>query len=68
MKQIIKSHHDVITVPEAMKALMSDYSKIGYQIERITLINFNIIFPDGWVHVFWENGAIYQEICDNEVN
>ena len=59
MKQIIKSHHDVITVPEAMKALMSDYSKIGYQIERITLINFNIIFPDGWVHVFWGKMVLF---------
>lgn len=67
MKQIIKSHHDVITVPEAIKALMSDYTEIGYQVERISIMNFKIIFPDGWVHIFWENGAFYQEIFSSKI-
>lgn len=65
MKTIIKVHDDIVTVPEAMSSLMKEYSDIGYQTEKITVINFNLIFPDGLVHIFWEKGRIYQEIFEN---
>jgi hypothetical protein len=66
MKTILKVHEDVITVPEAMKQLMQEYQEIGYQVERITIMNFKLIFPDGSVHIFWEKGRIYQEIFENQ--
>lgn len=67
MKNILKVHRDVITASEAVGELMKEYSDNGYQTERTTLINFKIIFPDGWVHVFWEKGCIYQEIFEESI-
>lgn len=65
MRDILKVHEDVITASEAIQSLMKEYSDIGYQTERLTPVNFKIVFPDGWVHVFWEKGCIYQEIIEN---
>ncbi len=67
MRDILKIHKDVITAPEAVKTLLKEFSEMGYLIERLTLINFKIIFPDGWVHVYWEKGCIYQEIFEGDV-
>lgn len=67
MKDILKVHEDVITASEAIKNLMKEFNDNGYQTERLTQINFKIIFPDGWVHVFWEKGCIYQEIFGEEI-
>lgn len=67
MKEILKVHMDVMTVPEVINELLNEFSKTGYQVEKITPINFKIIFPDGWVHVFWEKGCIYQEIFEEAI-
>lgn len=64
-RTIIKIHKDVITAAEAIKNLINEFNDNEYQTERISPINFKIIFPDGWVHVFWEKGCIYQEIFEN---
>lgn len=67
MKEILKVHMDVMTVPEVINNLLKEFSEIGYQAEKITPINFRINFPDGWVHVFWEKGCIYQEIFEEAI-
>ena len=64
MKQLLKVHADVITVPVTMKELMQEYESNGYKTEEITMICFKLIFPDGCVHIFWEDGCIYQEIIE----
>ncbi len=67
MKDILKVHEDVITASEAIGSLIKEFDDNGYQTERLTSINFKIIFPDGWVHVFWEKGCIYQEIFEESI-
>lgn len=67
MKNILKVHEDVITVPEAIRELMDEYADIGYEVKKISIIDFKLVFPDGWVHIFWENGFIYQEIFEENV-
>lgn len=64
MKVILKVHQDVITVPKIMKELMQEYAGIGYEVKKISIMNFKLVFPDGWVHIFWENGCVYQEIIE----
>lgn len=62
MKTILKVHHDVMTVPSIINVMIKNYKDIGYNVEKITSNNFKIIFPDGIVYIYWENGIIYQEI------
>jgi len=67
LRDILKVHEDVLTASEAISTTRKEFDDIGYQTERISPINFKIIFPDGWVHVFWEKGRIYQEIFEKGI-
>lgn len=64
MKTLLKVHDDVITAPEAIKKMMAEYSSQGYKTERLSIMNFKIILQSGWVHIFWEDGRIWQEIME----
>lgn len=64
MKTLLKVHRDVITVPQAIQRMMQQYADEGFEVERLSVMNFKIILSDGWVHVFWENGCIFQEIFE----
>lgn len=60
MKQIIKSHTDIFTVPETLANMKKDYEQDGYNCELLgNLLKINL--DDGYVMIFWENGAFYQE-------
>lgn len=59
-KQIIKSHADVMTVPEALDKMKSDYEVQGYECQLLANC-LKIELDDGYVMIFWENGAFYQE-------
>lgn len=65
MKRAIKAHFDISTVPTVITEIMDEYAKEGYQVERLTPMNFKIILDDGWAHIFWEKGCIYEEYYDN---
>lgn len=60
MKQIIKSHTDVITVPEEIEKMRRDYEEQGYQCELLADL-LKLVFDDGYVMIFFQNGAFYQE-------
>lgn len=65
MKRMITAHFDIITVPEVIENMMDEYAEEGYQVERLTPMNFKIILDDGWSNIFWEKGYIYEEYYDN---
>lgn len=67
MKNILKVHEDAITVPETMDTLFREYQTMGYIAEKISSMNFKLNFPDGWIHIFWEKGCIYQEIFEEMI-
>lgn len=60
MKQIIKTHTDVITVPEKLKQMKQDYEKQGYECDLLANC-LKINFDDGYVMIFWADGAFWQE-------
>ncbi len=64
MRDLIKVHYDVLTAHTAVTRLMEEYRSNGYETVRLSPINFKLVFPDGWVHFYWEKGAIYQEIME----
>ena len=64
MRDIIKVHEDLFTVPSTITKLMQEYLENGFNAVRLTPINFKLLFPDGWVHFYWEKGCIYQEIFE----
>lgn len=61
MKQMIKVWSDPLTVLEEIKRIEKEYLDQGYEVER--LMNcIRLILEDGEVHIYWENGVIWQEI------
>ena len=44
--------------------MAEEYAAEGYQVERLSSMNFKIVLSDGWVHIFWEDGKIWQEIIE----
>ncbi len=66
MRTLLQVHEDVITVPEAIGKMMEEYAIEGYQVERLTPMNFKIILEDGWIHIYWEDGRIWQEIIEEK--
>ena len=67
MKDILEVHEDVLTAHVIIDRLMREYTKTGYSVEKTSMISFKLIFPDGYVCIFWENGRIYQEIFEVEI-
>jgi len=66
MRTLLEFHEDVHTVPEAIGKIMEEYVAEGYQVERLTPMNFKITLQGGWVHIFWEDGRIWQEIIEEK--
>ena len=64
MRTLLKVHEDVITVPEIMKKMMEEYVSQGYEVERLSSMNFKIILKGGWVHIFWQDGKVWQDIIE----
>jgi len=64
MRTLLRVHEDAITVPDVMKKMMGEYASQGYEVERLTSMNFKIVLQDGWVHTYWEDGIIWQEIIE----
>ena len=68
MKQLIKMWDDPITVLEEMKRIEQEYKEQGYEVKRI-MNCIQLIFDDGWAEIWWENGAIWQDIKEkNEID
>ncbi len=66
MKQLLQVHEDVITVPEVIRKMADAYAAEGYQVERLTPMNFKITLQGGWVHIYWQDGRIWQEIIEED--
>lgn len=66
MRTLLEFHEDVHTVPEAIGKIMEEYVAEGYQVERLSPINFKIVLKGGWVHIYWENNFIWQEIIEEK--
>ena len=65
MKQIIKSHTDVVTVPGELKRMKQDYESQGYDCELL----FNCLkinFEDGYAMITWADGAFWQECFEKK--
>lgn len=71
MKQLIKTWEDVSTVLEEINRIEKEYQEQGYRTKRI-MNCIQLILDDGYVEIWWENGAIWQEIkefnSDQELN
>lgn len=65
MKQAIKQWIDPITVPEEICRMQAEYENKGYKVCRIGTI-IQLMLQDGTVDIWWENGAFWQEIHENE--
>lgn len=65
MKQLIKTWEDVSTVLEEMKRIEKEYQDQGYKTSR-TMVTVRLFLEDGAVDIYWEDGAIWQEI--KEIN
>ena len=63
---LLKVHKDEITVSETIRTLMEDYAARGYQVERLSSRSFKIILVGGWVHIFWQDDRIWQEVVEAE--
>lgn len=62
MKHLIKSHSDVITVPNELKKIHEEYTQNGYKTESPVFNTFSYWLDDGTkINVYWENGAFYEE-------
>jgi len=61
-RTLLRVHEDVHTVPEAIGKMVDAYAAEGYQVERLSSMNFKIILEGGWVHIYWQDGRIWQEI------
>ena len=64
MRTLLKVHEDIHTVPEAIGKMMEEYAAEGYQVERLSSMNFKITLQGGWVHIYWQDGRIWQEIME----
>lgn len=59
-KQILKSHADVMTVPETLEKMKSEYQLQGYECQMLANC-LKIDLDDGYVMIYWENSAFWQE-------
>lgn len=66
MRELLKVWEDVITVPEVIGKLAGEYISEGNQVERLSSMNFKIVLQGGWVHIYWEDGKIWQEIIEED--
>ena len=64
MKQLIKMWDDPITVLEEMKRIEQEYREQGCEVKRI-MNCIQLIFEDGYVKIWWEDGRIWQEIIES---
>lgn len=60
MSEIIKSHSDIFTVPEALEEMKNDYISHGYRCELLGNI-LKLYLDNGYVMIYWKEGAFYQE-------
>ena len=59
---MLKSHGDILTVPEEMRKLHAEYKNLGYRVEDPSFNIFFYLLDDGTkIRVYWENGAFYEE-------
>ncbi len=68
MRTLLRVHEDVHTVPEAIGKMVEAYISEGYQVERLSNMNFKITLQGGWIHIYWEDGRIWQEMIIKEVS
>lgn len=73
LSHLIKVHEDIITLPEVMDKLYTEYENMGYKMSLKLPFMFQYILEDKTiVTVFWDNGTIYERIAnlsdDNEHN
>lgn len=59
-KQILKSHSDIMTVPLELERMKEEYRLEGYCCELLANC-LKIKLDDGYVMIYWENGAFFQE-------
>ena len=64
MKQLIKRHDDPVTVLEEITKIENDYKEQGYEVKRV-MNTIQLILEDGVVDIWWQEGAIWQEIKSN---
>lgn len=60
MSEIIKSHSDIFTVPEALEEMKNDYIYQGYKCELLGNV-LKLYLDDGYVMIYWKDGAFYQD-------
>lgn len=61
MKQLIKKHDDPFTALEEISKMEQEYKEQGYIVKR--LMNcIQLVLDDGCVEIWWEDGAIWQDI------
>lgn len=65
MKTIIKKHDDVLTVTEEIRKMEHEYLLQGYDV--VVLGNsLKLKLADGFVLVYWQDGAFWQELIQNQ--
>lgn len=65
MKQLIKTWEDTSTVIEEMKRIEKEYQDQGYKTSR-TMVTVRLFLEDGAVDIYWKDGAIWQEVIEEE--
>ena len=53
---------DVFNSLDVGKQLKQEYLDGGYEIEDLPMCFFKITLDEGYVFVYWEDGAFWQEI------
>lgn len=66
MRELLKVWEDVITVPEVIGKIAEEYISEGNQVKRLSSMNFKIVLQGGWIHIYWEDGKIWQEIIEEK--
>lgn len=61
-RKILRIHEDVITVPEAISQLYTEYQKKGFKMDKKIMFAFWYNLKDNSKFiVYWEEGIIYEE-------
>lgn len=60
MAKIIKSHSDILTVPEALERMKRAYKSQGYYCDLL-FNRLTVYTNDGHLDIFWKDGAFYEE-------
>ncbi|BCN28892.1 hypothetical protein [Anaeromicropila herbilytica] len=62
-RKIIQLYQDVITVPEVITRLYTEYQKLGYEMGKKIMFAFWYYRKENIkMLVYWEEGYIYEEM------